>query len=114
MSDQPSIAAYVVVFAALMVLLAITVGVAYVPLGPANAPMALVLAAVKAVLVVLIFMHIRHAAPLVKLAAIGGFIWLAILIAFTMSDYLTRGWLDRHQAPLAESNASETLSSQPR
>ena len=45
----------------------------------------------KTTLVVLYFMHIRHSSALSKLVAAAGFLWLIILIAFTMSDYLTRG-----------------------
>lgn len=45
----------------------------------------------KTTLVVLYFMHIRHCSALSKLVVAAGFLWLIILIAFTMSDYLTRG-----------------------
>src|SRR5207244_4384458 len=43
--------------------------------------------------VVLFFMHLRESSGLVWVVAGGGFFWLAILIALTMSDVLTRGWL---------------------
>jgi cytochrome c oxidase subunit IV len=47
----------------------------------------------KASLVVLFFMGLRHNTPLTKLTAVAGFFWLMILFGVTMSDYLTRGWM---------------------
>jgi cytochrome c oxidase subunit 4 len=55
---------------------------------------ALVIAAVKALLVILFFMHVRYESQ--KMAwvfVIAGFFWLGILLALTMTDYLTRGSL---------------------
>ena len=86
-----SVRTYVVVFAALMVLTVVTVTVAFQNLGVLNDIAALTIAVMKTTLVVLYFMHIRHSSALSKLVAAAGFLWLIILIAFTMSDYLTRG-----------------------
>jgi len=84
---------YVAVFAALLVLTVATVTVSYVDLGPLSVVVALTIAFTKALLVVLFFMHLRESSGLVWVVAGGGFFWLAILIALTMSDVLTRGWL---------------------
>lgn len=84
---------YYRVFAALMVLTAITVAVAYVDLGPWNLPVALLIATLKATLVVLIFMHVRHQSPLTWVFAGAGFFWLIFLFGFTFTDYLTRDLL---------------------
>ena len=84
---------YVAVFAALVVLTAITVAVSYVDLGPASVVVALAIASLKALLVLLFFMHLRESSGLTWVVALGGFFWLGILIALTMSDVLTRGWL---------------------
>ncbi|SRR5438552_15327177 len=84
---------YVAVFAALLVLTVATVSVSYVDLGPLSVVVALTIAFTKALLVVLFFMHLRESSGLVWVVAGGGFFWLAILIALTMSDVLTRGWL---------------------
>jgi cytochrome c oxidase subunit IV len=65
--------------------------VAEIDLRHWNVPLALAIALIKAALIVLFFMHVRYASPLVKLFAAGGFLWLAILLTFTMADYLTRG-----------------------
>jgi cytochrome c oxidase subunit IV len=81
---------YIAVFAALMVLTAVTVSIAYVNLGRLNIVVALAIAMLKASLVVLFFMHVRHATRLMKVVVAGGVLWLAILIGLTMADYLTR------------------------
>jgi cytochrome c oxidase subunit 4 len=49
------------------------------------------IAVTKATLVVLYFMHVRYGPRLVWIVAGGGFAWLAILVALTLGDYLTRG-----------------------
>jgi len=84
---------YYVIFAALLTLTLLTVVVARIDLGPFNTIVALAIAVTKALLVVLFFMHVRHSSKLTKLVVSGGFIWLAILIGLTMSDFATRGWL---------------------
>ncbi len=87
------IGAYVAVFLALMVLTAVTVAVAFVDLGPLNDLVAMAIAFTKATLVVLIFMHIRHASPLSKISVVAGFLWLLILFGITLTDYFSRGFL---------------------
>jgi cytochrome c oxidase subunit 4 len=88
-----SIKSYLLVFSALMVLTALTVGVAFVNLGVFNDIVAMTIAVVKAVLVVLIFMHVWHSSRMTKLSIVAGFLWLAILIGLTLTDYLSRGFL---------------------
>ena len=86
----PTVPVYVGIFAALMILTAITVGVAFVNLGPLNNVVMLGIAVTKATLVVLYFMHVRYGPRLIWAVAAGGFAWLGILVAFTVSDYMTR------------------------
>ena len=57
----------------------------------ANTLVALLIAFFKMACVVLIFMHVRWSSKLIWLTALAGFFWLAIMFAFTMQDYLTRG-----------------------
>jgi cytochrome c oxidase subunit IV len=83
---------YYRVFAALLVLTAITVGVAFVDLGPLNTIIALSIAVSKALLVILFFMHVRYSTPLIWIYVAAGVIWLAHLLIFTLTDYATRGW----------------------
>ncbi|MHC4816201.1 MAG: cytochrome C oxidase subunit IV family protein [Planctomycetota bacterium] len=84
---------YLLVFAALMVGTALTVWAAFLHLGPLNDIVALAIAVTKATLVVLYFMHVSHSSRLTKITVVAGFLWLAILIALTLSDYFTRGFL---------------------
>jgi cytochrome c oxidase subunit 4 len=88
-----SVQLYVAIFLTLMVLTAITVGVSFADLGPFNNVVALTIAVTKAMLVILYFMHVRYSSRLTWLVISSGFVWLAILIAFTLSDELTRGLL---------------------
>jgi cytochrome c oxidase subunit 4 len=87
-----SIKAYFTVFIALLALTALTTGVSFVDLGGVlNVAVALVIAVTKALLVALYFMHLRGSSPLTVVFAGSGIFWLAILIALTAGDYLTRG-----------------------
>ena len=60
-------------------------------LGPFSVVAALAIAVCKMLLVALFFMHVRHSTQLTKLVVVGGLLWLAILILFTMADFTTRG-----------------------
>jgi cytochrome c oxidase subunit IV len=81
---------YFLVFGALLLLTLITTGVAFVDLGPLNTPLALSIAVLKASLVMIYFMHLRHSTFLVRVFAGAGVLWLVHFIIFTLSDYLTR------------------------
>jgi cytochrome c oxidase subunit 4 len=83
---------YVLIFSLLMVFTAITVGVAFVNLGPFNFPVAISIAIIKATLVVLFFMHVKYSSRLTKLIIGSGFFFLLVLFSLTMTDYLSRGW----------------------
>jgi cytochrome c oxidase subunit IV len=54
---------------------------------------ALTIAVTKATLVVLYFMHVRYSSRLIWVVFTSALFWLAILFAFTFSDYWTRCWL---------------------
>jgi cytochrome c oxidase subunit 4 len=83
---------YFLIFGALMVLTVLTVIVANFDLKQFNAIVALSIAVLKALLVVLYFMHVRYSSRLIWVFVAAGFIWLIIMIALTFSDYMTRGW----------------------
>jgi cytochrome c oxidase subunit 4 len=88
-----SLGAYFGVFATLMILTGVTVWAAYQHLGIWNTPVALGIAATKATLVTLIFMHLRSSPKLTALVVGAAVLFLAILIVVTASDYFTRPWL---------------------
>lgn len=89
----PALRTYYLIFLALMLLLALTVAVSFVDLGAFNELIALAIAAVKAVLVILFFMHVRYSSRLTWVFAAAGFVWLLIMVGWTFSDYLSRGWM---------------------
>ncbi len=85
--------------AALFILLGVTVGANYIDLGAFNIAVAMVIALVKAALIVWIFMEVRHRGALLWLFAAAGFFWLLLLLVMMMSDYVSRpvllpNWLD--------------------
>jgi cytochrome c oxidase subunit IV len=84
---------YYLIFGILMVGTAVTVVVAYFDLGAMNNVVMLAIACTKALLVVLYFMHVRWSTRLTWVVAASGFVWLLIMFGFTLSDYLTRGWV---------------------
>ena len=81
---------YIGIFLSLMVLTAATVAAAYVNLGPFNIVIALAIASLKATLVVLYFMHARYSPKRTHMVIIAAVFWLAIMLALTLSDYVTR------------------------
>ena len=79
-----------VIWAALLALLTLTLVLAYQPLGDLSIVVALGIATAKASLVLLLFMELRTSSNLVRLAAAAGAIWLVFLFLLTVSDYMTR------------------------
>ena len=74
----------------LLALLAATALSALVPLGAWNSVVNLAIALAKTVLVVLVFMRLRRAHSLIRLAALVGVGTLAILVGLSATDYLKR------------------------
>jgi cytochrome c oxidase subunit IV len=85
---------YYAVFAALIVGTALTVAVAFIDLGAMNNVLMLGIAMTKAMLVILFFMHVRWSTRLTWVVIASGFFWLLIFFSLTMSDYLSRGWVE--------------------
>jgi cytochrome c oxidase subunit 4 len=83
---------YVAIFIALLVLTALTTGVAFVDLGPFNTVAALTIAVIKMLLVILFFMHVKYSSGLTRIVIVAGFFFLAILVSLTLADEFTRGW----------------------
>jgi len=84
---------YIAIGAILIVLTGVTAGVAFINLGPFNPVVALLIATIKATLVVLFFMHVKGASEkLTGAVVVSGFFFLLILLALSLADYLTRAW----------------------
>jgi cytochrome c oxidase subunit 4 len=77
-------------FAALIVLLAITVGATALPTGWWSTPLGLAVAVAKATLIFIFFMRLRSQVPLVRIFALVGFFFLAVMLVLTLADYFTR------------------------
>jgi len=83
---------YIAVFLALAVGTLLTWWVSTIDLGLMNTPIALLIATIKAVLVILFFMHVIHSTRLTWVVVIASFLWLGVLFVLTFADYLTRMW----------------------
>jgi cytochrome c oxidase subunit 4 len=81
---------YVVIFFSLMIFTLLTVFAATKDFGRWNIVIALVIATIKASLVILFFMHGKYSARRTKLVIVAGFFWLAIMLGLTLADYSTR------------------------
>jgi cytochrome c oxidase subunit 4 len=82
---------YLAVFAALIILLGVTVGVSFLDLGVFSRLVAVTIAAIKAGLIVTYFMHLRYSEGLVKIYAGIGFLWFILMFIILLSDYVARG-----------------------
>ncbi len=88
-----SVVTYFGVYVALLLLTLTTTLIAFLDLGVWSMVIALAIAGMKALLVVLFFMDAIHHHRLSPAFFFFGFVWLLIMIALTLSDYVTRGWI---------------------
>ena len=90
--QHPALRSYLAVFVALLGLTALTVWSAFQPLGALNTPVALTIASAKALLVcsTSCTCAVRR---LTWVLASSGFLFLLVLLVFTLSDFWTRNWL---------------------
>lgn len=80
----------IVVWIALMVLLVLTFGSTYLKLGSWNSAINLAIAAAKALLVAVFFMHLRSASTMLRIVAATALFTLALLFVLSHTDYATR------------------------
>ncbi|EGB16246.1 caa(3)-type oxidase, subunit IV [Pseudodesulfovibrio mercurii] len=86
----PGYGLFIAVWAALMVLTAVTVEVSTIHLGFLNVVAAMAIASVKASLVVFFFMHLKYENRTLKIMVLVAFVILAIFIGFTFFDTANR------------------------
>jgi cytochrome c oxidase subunit IV len=86
----PSLGSNLWTLLALLVLLGLSAGSALLQLGPFNEVANLGIAAVKVLLVLTIFMRLKTDNALLRIVAGVGFAWLAVMIALSLADVLTR------------------------
>jgi cytochrome c oxidase subunit 4 len=82
---------YLYAWGALMLLLALSTGSAYLQMGAWNSVANLGISIIKAMLVALLFMHLRTSGALVRLVAVVSVFILSLLFIVSAADYLTRG-----------------------
>lgn len=86
---------FVNVLLALLVLTVVTVGASRFDFGSANMLIAMLIASVKASLVVAFFMHVKWDTAINKIVFLGSFLFLSLLFIFTLADQATRKYDDQ-------------------
>jgi caa(3)-type oxidase subunit IV len=86
---QP-VSRYLWILAALLTLLLLSAITSLLKLGPFNTIANLGISVLKTLLVMAVFMHESGARRLTQVTSALGFIWLAILIALALVDFLSR------------------------
>lgn len=84
------ISLYLAVGTILLVLTAVTVYISFLDFSGFNLVVAMLIAAVKATLVALFFMHLRYDSKMYSVIFVGALMFLAVFIIFTMFDTLHR------------------------
>jgi len=77
---------YYIVWALLMALMIITAALSRVPLGEWNTVIALVIATVKALLVLLFFMHLRYDRPILAIVFVTALLFVALFVSIALLD----------------------------
>ena len=93
-----SFGSYLGIFGLLMLLTGVTVGASRIDMGDWNVVVAVLIAVVKASVVVLFFMHVKYSGPLIKLTAAVGFVWLLFMFGLTFADYFGRTLIEPPKA----------------
>jgi cytochrome c oxidase subunit 4 len=83
---------YMTIVGLLLVGTAATVGASFIEMGVFNPVVAILIAVVKATLVVLFFMHVKYSSKLTKLTVFCGLFTFMALIGMTLADYISRAW----------------------
>ena len=80
------------VLISLLLLLALTTVLAFIPLGHWNWLFSIIIAFTMTGLILLFFMKVRYSEPLIWLTSVAGFTWLSLLILLVVMDYISRPW----------------------
>lgn len=89
---------YAGVWISLLVLTLITVKVSYLDFGVFNLVVAMGIASLKAILVVLFFMHLKYDEPFNVVVFVSSFAFLAVFFMLTLADTMERGQVDPLEA----------------
>ena len=91
-ANTPTARTYIWTGATLLGLLALTIAIAYLNLGPFNTVASTAISVASTTLIILFFMHVRYSQPLLWVFVGAGFFWLGIMFVLALSDFMTRGW----------------------
>jgi cytochrome c oxidase subunit IV len=83
---------YITIYFALLIGTALTIAASFAEWGAWNPVVALLIAVIKASLVVLFFMHIKYSSKLMKLTVGAGLFTFLVLVGMSLSDYISRAW----------------------
>jgi cytochrome c oxidase subunit 4 len=89
---------YLAVGAVLLIATAATVWASHFNVGPYNLVIAMFIAAAKATLVALYFMHLKYDNKLYMFIFTGGILFLAVFVVLTMFDTQRRDLIDKIEA----------------
>ena len=92
-----SVPFYVAVFLGLLVLTGVTVGQSYVDLGKLSIIIVILIATMKASLVVTFFMHLKYDNKFNALIFLSALLFIGVFFAYTLNDTDRRGDLDPDQ-----------------
>jgi caa(3)-type oxidase subunit IV len=74
----------------LLFLLGLNIGCSFLNLGAFNPVLTVLIPGIQAFLIVSFFMYMREAAPVPRIVAAAGFVWLLIMLGLVLGDYRTR------------------------
>ena len=84
----------VTIWGSLICLTVLTAAVSYLELGPFHIVLALIIATCKMLLVALFFMGVKYISEKMTIVVIvAGLFWFFILLALSMTDYISRPWV---------------------
>ncbi len=83
---------YLLIGAALLGLLAVTIVASYFNLGVLNPIVTASISVTSTALIILFYMHVRRSKAVLWVFVGVGFFWLGLLFVLAFSDFLTRGW----------------------
>jgi len=99
-SHVSSVKFYIGILAALMFFTLLTVAVASIHLGPLNLAVAIVIASIKATLVITFFMHLKYDNKFNATIVISTLLFIGVFFVYTMNDTDRRAELDDAQGSM--------------
>lgn len=106
-AHSASVGFYSTILGILMALTVLTVAVASIHLGALNLAVAVVIATIKASLVVLFFMHLKDDSRFNALVFVGALLFAGVFLAYTMNDTGRRAQVEDVQGGYVDPSTGE-------